>query len=32
MRTLQPMTARELAPLVEARGARLIESPVLGTI
>ena len=32
MSTLQPMTARELAPLVEARGARLINSPVLGTI
>jgi 3-hydroxyisobutyrate dehydrogenase len=32
MSTLQPMTARELVPLVEARGARLIESPVLGTI
>jgi 3-hydroxyisobutyrate dehydrogenase len=32
MSTLQPMTARELAPVVEARGARLIEAPVLGTI
>jgi 3-hydroxyisobutyrate dehydrogenase len=32
MSTLQPMTARALAPLVEARGARLIEAPVLGTI
>lgn len=32
MSTLQPMTARELAPQVEAAGARLIESPVLGTI
>ena len=32
MSTLQPMTARELAPMVEAKGARLIESPVLGTI
>jgi 3-hydroxyisobutyrate dehydrogenase len=32
MSTLQPMTGRELAPLVEATGARLIESPVLGTI
>ena len=32
MSTLQPMTARELAPLVEARGARLIDLPVLGTI
>jgi 3-hydroxyisobutyrate dehydrogenase len=32
MSTLQPMTGRELAPLVEGRGARLIEAPVLGTI
>lgn len=32
MSTLQPMTGRELAPLVEAKGARLIEVPVLGTI
>jgi 3-hydroxyisobutyrate dehydrogenase-like beta-hydroxyacid dehydrogenase len=32
MSTLQPMTGRELAPLVAAKGARLIESPVLGTI
>jgi 3-hydroxyisobutyrate dehydrogenase-like beta-hydroxyacid dehydrogenase len=32
MSTLQPMTGRELAPLVEAKGALLIESPVLGTI
>ena len=32
MSTLQPMTGRELAPLVDARGARLIEAPVLGTI
>jgi 3-hydroxyisobutyrate dehydrogenase len=32
MSTLQPMTGRELAPPVEAKGARLIESPVLGTI
>jgi 3-hydroxyisobutyrate dehydrogenase-like beta-hydroxyacid dehydrogenase len=32
MSTLQPMTGRELAPLVETRGARLIEAPVLGTI
>ena len=32
MSTLQPMTGRELAPAVEAKGARLIESPVLGTI
>jgi 3-hydroxyisobutyrate dehydrogenase len=32
MSTLQPMTGRELAPLVEARGAHLIDAPVLGTI
>lgn len=32
MSTLQPMTGRELAPRVEASGARLIEAPVLGTI
>lgn len=32
MSTLQPMTTRALAPLVEARGARLIEAPVLGSI
>jgi 3-hydroxyisobutyrate dehydrogenase len=32
MSTLQPMTGRELAPLVEAKGARLVEAPVLGTI
>jgi 3-hydroxyisobutyrate dehydrogenase len=32
MSTLQPMTGRELAPLVAAKGARLIESPVLGSI
>jgi len=32
MSTLQPMTGRELATLVEAKGARLIEAPVLGTI
>jgi 3-hydroxyisobutyrate dehydrogenase-like beta-hydroxyacid dehydrogenase len=32
MSTLQPMTARELAPAVEAAGASLIESPVLGSI
>jgi 3-hydroxyisobutyrate dehydrogenase-like beta-hydroxyacid dehydrogenase len=32
MSTLQPMTGRELAPIVEAAGARLIESPVLGSI
>jgi 3-hydroxyisobutyrate dehydrogenase-like beta-hydroxyacid dehydrogenase len=32
MSTLQPMTGRELAPVVEAAGAQLIDSPVLGTI
>jgi 3-hydroxyisobutyrate dehydrogenase len=32
MSTLQPMTGRELVPLVEAKRARLVESPVLGTI
>src|SRR6185295_13394352 len=32
MSTLQPATGRELAPSVEAAGARLIESPVFGTI
>jgi 3-hydroxyisobutyrate dehydrogenase len=32
MSTLQPMTGRELATLVEAKGARLLEAPVLGTI
>jgi 3-hydroxyisobutyrate dehydrogenase len=32
MSTLQPMTGRELAPSVSAKGARLIDSPVLGTI
>src|SRR5262249_20173113 len=32
MSTLQPMTHRELAPQVEARGAAIIDSPVLGTI
>src|SRR5262245_14195209 len=32
MSTLRPVTARELAPMVETRGARLIDSPVLGTI
>jgi len=32
MSTLQPMTGRELAPLVDAAGAKLIDSPVLGTI
>ena len=32
MSTLQPMTGRALAPLVEGKGAQLIEAPVLGTI
>jgi 3-hydroxyisobutyrate dehydrogenase-like beta-hydroxyacid dehydrogenase len=32
MSTLQPMTGRELAALVEQKGARFIEAPVLGTI
>jgi 3-hydroxyisobutyrate dehydrogenase len=32
MSTLQPMTGRELAPVVEAAGARLIDAPVFGTI
>ena len=32
MSTLQPMTGRELAPVVEAAGAALIEAPVLGSI
>lgn len=32
MSTLQPMTGRELAPIVEGKGARHVESPVLGTI
>src|SRR5580704_10167411 len=32
MSTLQPMTSRELAPEVEAKGARLIDAPVLGSI
>jgi 3-hydroxyisobutyrate dehydrogenase len=32
MSTLQPMTGRELAPLVEAKGGQLIDAPVLGTI
>jgi 3-hydroxyisobutyrate dehydrogenase len=32
MSTLRPMTGRELAPQVEAAGARLIEAPVLGSI
>jgi len=32
MSTLQPMTGRELAPAVAAAGARLVDSPVFGTI
>ena len=32
MSTLQPMTGRELAPVVAAAGAKLINSPVFGTI
>jgi 3-hydroxyisobutyrate dehydrogenase len=32
MSTLRPMTARELAPVIEAAGASLVESPVLGSI
>lgn len=32
MSTLQPMTGRELAQVVGAAGARLIEAPVLGTV
>jgi 3-hydroxyisobutyrate dehydrogenase-like beta-hydroxyacid dehydrogenase len=32
MSTLRPMTARELAPKVEAAGAGLIDAPVLGSI
>jgi len=32
MSTLQPATGRKLAPLVAAKGARLIEAPVLGTV
>src|SRR5689334_13252009 len=31
MSTLRPATGRELAPAVEAAGARLLESPVFGT-
>lgn len=30
--TIQPMTVRALVPQVEAKGARLVDSPVLGTI
>ena len=32
MSTLQPATVRELAPAIEARGARIVDAPVLGTI
>jgi len=32
MTTLQPMTAREIASAAEAKGARMIDSPVLGSI
>jgi 3-hydroxyisobutyrate dehydrogenase-like beta-hydroxyacid dehydrogenase len=32
MSTLRPASGRELAPVVEATGARFIESPVFGTI
>ncbi len=32
MSTLQPVTVRELAPAIEARGARIVDAPVLGTI
>lgn len=32
MSTLQPMTGRELAPVVSVAGAKLIDSPVFGTI
>jgi len=32
MSTLRPATGRELAPMVQAAGARLLDSPVLGTI
>jgi 3-hydroxyisobutyrate dehydrogenase-like beta-hydroxyacid dehydrogenase len=32
MSTLRPATGRELAPVVEAAGARFVESPVFGTI
>jgi len=32
MSTLQPMTHRALAPAVAAKGARLVDSPVLGSI
>jgi 3-hydroxyisobutyrate dehydrogenase len=32
MSTLQPMTVRELAAAAEARGARFVETPVLGSV
>jgi 3-hydroxyisobutyrate dehydrogenase-like beta-hydroxyacid dehydrogenase len=32
MSTLQPMTHRELAPAVKAKGASLVDSPVMGSI
>jgi 3-hydroxyisobutyrate dehydrogenase len=32
MSTLQPMTHRELAPLIKAEGASLVDSPVMGSI
>ena len=32
MSTLQPMTHRELAPIVKAKGAGLVNSPVMGSI
>jgi 3-hydroxyisobutyrate dehydrogenase-like beta-hydroxyacid dehydrogenase len=32
MSTLQPVTVRDLAPAIEAHGARIIDAPVLGTI
>jgi 3-hydroxyisobutyrate dehydrogenase len=32
MSTLQPMTHRELAPMVSARGARVVDAPVMGSI
>jgi 3-hydroxyisobutyrate dehydrogenase-like beta-hydroxyacid dehydrogenase len=32
MSTLQPATTRALAPIVAAKGARLVEAPVMGSI
>ena len=32
MSTLQPMTHRDLAPMVKAKGASLVDSPVMGSI